>query len=93
MYSKLGISVGAVEETELDQHFERKPKILYVTAASPYNTKDSNDTMEVISEMFRQRTNTDKDIWLFGIDVSEKEDENQNMYVIFSFCMFIQGRV
>ena len=73
-----------MEETNLHQHLERKPKILYVTAASPYNTTDSNDTMEVILEMFKQRTNTEKDIWLFGIDVSGKENESQNKYEHFS---------
>ena len=78
-FSKLGTTVGVVEEKKLDQHFERNPKILYITAASAYNTKDLNGTMEVISEMFRERKNADKDNWLFGIDISVTEKETQNM--------------
>ena len=70
-----------MEEEKLDQHFERNPKILYVTAASGYNTKDLNGTMAVISEMFRERKNADKDIWLFGIDISVTQKETQNLYV------------
>ena len=79
--SKLGITVGAVEEKKLDRHFERNPKILYVTAASGYNTKDLNESMEFFSEKFRQRKNTDKDNWLFGIDISVNQKETRNLYV------------
>ena len=75
------MTVGAVKEKKLHQHFERNPKILYVTAASAPNTKSMNDTMEVISETFRQRQNTDKDILLFGIDISGNENKSQNMYM------------
>ena len=75
------MTVGAVEEKKLHQHFERNPKLLYVTAASAPYTKSINDTMEVISDIFRQRKNADKDIWLFGIDISGNENESQNMYM------------
>ena len=68
-----------MEEKKLDHHFDRSPKILHVTAASDYNTKDSNGTIKVIVDKFRQRKNTDKDIWLFGIDISVKNATN-NMY-------------
>ena len=78
-FSKLGITVGALEEKRLDQHLERNPKIIYVTAASAFNTKDLNGTKEVISEIFRERKNADKDNWLFGIDISVTEKETQNM--------------
>ena len=70
-----------MEEEKLDQHFEGNPKILYVTAASAYNTKALNGTMAVISEKFRERKNADKDNWLFGIDISATEKETQVMYV------------
>ena len=79
-FSKLGITVGTVKEKMLDQHVERSAKILYVTAASGYNTKDSNDTMEIFSEIFRHRKNADKDIWLFGINILVKENGTQKMY-------------
>ena len=68
-----------MEEKKLDQHFERNPKILYITAASAYNTKDLNGTLEVISEKFRERKKADNDMWLFGIDISVTEKETQNM--------------
>ena len=79
-FSKLGETVGAVKEEKLDQHFEINPKILYVTAASAYNTNDLNGTIKVISDHFMQRKNADKDMWLIGIDISAKAEETQNMY-------------
>ena len=53
---------------------------MHVTAASDFKIKESNYTMKAISESFRQRKNADKDIWLFGIDISEKEKETKDMY-------------
>ena len=79
-FSKLGIPVSAMEEKKLDENFKTNPTILHVTAASDYKMEESNDTMKVISEMFRKRKNEDKDIWLFGIDNSVKDKETKNMY-------------
>ena len=81
-FSMLGMTVSAVEEGKLDsnQYFEQNPKILYITAATTYNSKVSNNTMKVISHYLMKRKNSDKHIWLLGINISEKDKEPHYMY-------------
>ena len=72
LFSKLGITVGAVNEKRLEYaNLKRNPRVLYVTAASAYDSKYSNETIQFLSDNFLKRENSDKDMWLFGIAVKE----------------------
>ena len=82
VFSKLGMSVGAVTNKNPEKGYEdieKNPKILYVTEASSYKTKSSNDTIKYFSDTFMKRKNLDKEIWLFGIHILGEENERSKM--------------
>ena len=61
-------------------NMSRNPKILYVTAASTYKTNALNDTMKFLTQNFVNREKSDKNIWLFGLDISVHDMlETKNM--------------
>ena len=69
---------GAVYEKNVDfsrQRYERLPENLYVTAASMYNTPNFNGTIKFLAENFIKRKNSDKEIWLLGIDMDGEQEE------------------
>ena len=82
IFSERGISVSAMDEKRLSSK-NKNPKILHVTAASSYKSNSSNDTMKFLTQNFCNRKKSDKDIWLFGLDISvEDRKEIKNTYVV-----------
>ena len=71
-FSKLGISVGAINEhiVEFSTPEFNRSNIMYVTSLSPYNTITSHKTMKFIQNYFKNRGNSDKKVWLIGLDTS-----------------------
>ena len=68
---------GAVYEKNVDfsqPRYERLPKNLYVTTASMYNTPNFNDTVKFLVDNFIKRKNSDKEIWLLGIDMDGDQE-------------------
>ena len=61
-----------MDEKRIDK-MSRSPNILYVTTASTYNTHSSNDTIQFLTQKFVNRKKSDKEIWLFGLDVSVQD--------------------
>ena len=51
----------------------RNPSILHVTTASAYETPTSNGTMKFLSQNFLNRKKSDREIWLFGLDISAQD--------------------
>ena len=79
IFSETGISVSAVDEKRIG-NMSKNPKILYVTAASTYKTNALNDTMKFLTQNFVNREKSDKNIWLFGLDISVHDMlETKNM--------------
>ena len=80
LHSKLGIPVGALNEEKVNfstRELQQKSHILYVTMVSPCNTPTWNNTMNFLKRNFETRQNSDKDVWLIGLDISveSKTDE------------------
>ena len=74
--------VSAVAEKKFfdaNQSLTRNPEVLYVTTASTPDSKSSNETMKYFLHNFMHRENSDKEIWLFGIDASMKESNGHDM--------------
>ena len=69
IFSKNGIFVSAIEEKMIDT-VARNPKILHTTTASSYSTPPSNGTIRFLNQNFVNRLKSDKDVWLFGLDIS-----------------------
>ena len=76
--SKIQIPVGATHEKNINfskPGFERRPKNLYVTTASILNSLQHNDTLQFLEVNFPERKNSDKEIWLLGVDIEVENDQ------------------
>ena len=72
--------MGVINEKKANfsmKEFQRRSEILYVTTASPYNSAALNNTMQFLQHNFQTRGNSDKDVWLIGLDVSVDLDVEQ----------------
>ena len=72
IFSEARISVSAIDENRRG-NMSRNPKMLYVTTASSYKTPSSNGSMKFLTENFTNKKKSDKEIWLFGLDISVKD--------------------
>ena len=84
IFSKLGISVVAIHEEKIDfsaSEFRRRSNILYVTTASPYNTQTSNNTIKFLQNNFNTRGNSDREVWLLGLDISLDTEANERYWM------------
>ena len=80
IFSQTGISVSAVEERRI-ANMSRNSKMLHVTTASAYKTHTSNETINFLTKNFVIREKSDKEIWLFGLDISVQDMlATKNMY-------------
>ena len=52
----------------------KNPLTLYVTTASTYKTQTLNETIAFVSKNFEKRKKSERDIWLFGVDIAEERD-------------------
>ena len=52
----------------------KNSQTLYVTTASTYKTQSLNETMTFVTKNFEKRKKSERDIWLFGIDIAEERD-------------------
>ena len=55
--------------------FERRPKNLYITPASNLDSLKHNDTIKFIEVNFQERRNSDKEVWLLGMDIPTEMDQ------------------
>ena len=81
--SGLQMPVGAVYEKNVDfskPGYERKPKNLYVTTASMFNSPSFNSTVGFLEDNFIERKKTDKEIWLLGTDIEVEPDEESRLF-------------
>ena len=53
----------------------KNPQTLYVTTASIYETQSLNETMTFVTKNFEKRKKSERDIWLFGVDITEEWDD------------------
>ena len=74
----MGISVGAINEkiVEVSTPEYNRNNIMYVTSLSPYNTITSHKTMKLLQNYFNNRRNSDKNVWLIGLDTSGSGDRD-----------------
>ena len=79
--SKSGMAVSAPTLVNFVTDFEQNHHVLHVTAASTYNTKYSNDTLTLLSEILLERNNTSNDVWLMGIEIKDGQEEILTMQV------------
>ena len=80
--SKSGMTVSAPKLVNFVTDFEQNHHVLHVTAASTYNTKYSNDTLTLLSELLLKRNNTSNDVWLMGIEIKDGQEEILTMQVL-----------
>ena len=81
----MGVAVGALNEERVNfsmRGFLRRSHILYVTAASRYNTQTWNSTMKFLKDNFKTRDNSDKEVWLIGLDMSV-DNKTDNRYAAY----------
>ena len=91
--------VGAVYEKKVNfsnSGYERKPKNLYVTTASMYNSLSFNSTVRFLEDNFIKRKRTDKEIWLLGTDIEMEPDPESRLFqhinlifIILSFMLMM----
>ena len=75
--------VGAVYEKNINfsnPGYERRPKNLYITTASMYNSLSFNSTVRFLEDNFVERKNTDKEIWLLGSDIEVETDPSSIIF-------------
>ena len=53
----------------------KDPLTLYVTTASNYKTQSLNETITFVTKNFEKREKSERDIWLFGLDITEEWDD------------------
>ena len=63
-----------MEETKTDSMI-KNPLTLYVTTASTYKTQTLNETIAFVTKNFEKRKKSEKDIWLFGLEITEEWDD------------------
>ena len=64
----------------------KNPLTLYVTTASTYKTQTLNETVTFVTKNFENRKKSERDIWLFGLDITEEWDDmltTRKMFEIF----------
>ena len=69
--------MGVINEEKVNfsrRQFQRRSEILYVTTASPYNSITLNNTLRFLQDNFQTRGNSDKDVWLIGLDIPHDTD-------------------
>ena len=72
--------MGIVNEEEVNfsmKEFQRRSEILYVTTASSYHSATLNNTLQFLQNNFQKRGNSDKDVWLIGLDISVDTDVDE----------------
>ena len=52
----------------------KNSQTLYVTTASTYKTQSLNETITFVTKNFEKRKKSERDIWLFGVDIAEERD-------------------
>ena len=63
----------------------KNSQTLYVTTASTYKTQSLNETITFVTKNFGKRKKSERDVWLFGVDIAEERDNmftTRNMYKI-----------
>ena len=83
IFSGIGMPVGAVFEKNVNfskSGYERKPKNLYVTTASIFNSPSFNGTVRFLQDNFIQRMRTDKEVWLLGTDIKIDLDQESRLF-------------
>ena len=79
IYSKQGLTVGAMNRRKLaNGDIDRNSNILYVTLPFSYN-ESSNEVAKHFSTYFMKRDNSDKEVWMLGVDVLFEETFQQDM--------------
>ena len=81
----MGVAVGALNEERVNfsmRGFFRRSHILYVTAASRYHTPTWNSTIKFLKDNFKTRENSDKEVWLIGLDMSA-DNKTDNRYAAY----------
>ena len=71
-FNGIDMPMGAVYEKKVNfskEGYERRPKNLYMTTASMYNSLNFNSTVRFLEHNFIQRKRTDKEMWLLGTDI------------------------
>ena len=53
----------------------KNSQTLYVTTASTYKTQTLNETITFVTKNFENRKKSERDIWLFGLDITEEWDD------------------
>ena len=61
------------EETETNM-INKNSQTLYVTTASTYKTQSLNETITFVTKNFEKRKKSERDVWLFGVDIAEERD-------------------
>ena len=82
-FSGIEMPVGAVLEKNVNfskPGYERKPKNLYVTSASIFNSHTFNTTIQFLEDNFVQRKKTDKEVWLLGTDVKVEPHQESRLF-------------
>ena len=80
--------MGIVNEEEVNfsmKEFQRRSEILYVTTASSYHSATLNNTLQFLQNNFQKRGNSDKDVWLVGLDISVDTDVDER-YAKYCIC-------
>lgn len=52
----------------------KNSQTLYVTTASTYKTQSLNETITFVTKNFEKRKKSERDVWLFGVDIAEERD-------------------
>ena len=52
----------------------KNSQTLYVTTASTYKTQSLNETITFVTNNFEKRKKSERDVWLFGVDIAEERD-------------------
>ena len=91
--SKFGIPVGIVNEEIVDfsmKEFQRRSEVLYVTTASSYHSATLNNTLQFLHNNFQKRGNSDKDVWLIGLDISVVTDVDERYA---KYCSYLSKNI
>ena len=63
--------ISAVDEFKANM--SGNPNILNVMAATSYDTHSSNKTIKYLHKSFENREESDRDRWLYGLDISVQD--------------------
>lgn len=62
-----------MDDLELKANMSGNHKTLNVMAATSYNTDSSNKTIKYLRQNFDKRTESDREVWLYGLDISMQD--------------------